>query len=322
MKKVRILLVAIVAVMLVFVSCSKIDEDAVNPNGGIDKVNIFNGSYVVKNGNGLTMKSSNLDVTQITWTMLAINSPYYPAAERPLALVKGKECITGLDANNWWSADGNNPVTFPIQPGVYSNLTPDEDLQLIAETKNAQGEVVYLAIKSFNPDANSFPLNMNGFQLGDKDYVDVSDIAAMAGSQYFTIKADFDVYPVNIEATKWKVYPIDAVTGIGTEFGWSDIVYDAANKVHYSVNIPVTSTPTEIYNSLAGKIMGNVTVTISESAHSGASASSVSLTKAAAGPGEGATFVVSSGKTGTFDSQTITWHNTPITMTTIPFVFE
>jgi len=125
------------------------------------------GSFIAQEGD-ITLKSADLNKVERTWTWYARSSSFYGNAT--LALVKGNEFITNSAAYNFWSVAGNNPTTIPVSLDdvTYANLTPDEDLRCVLETKNSNHQVVFLGIVDFNPTTANFPMTVPGFRLGDK----------------------------------------------------------------------------------------------------------------------------------------------------------
>src|ERR1035437_9622810 len=175
MKKLSLLLIILTTI---FTSCRKMDEYTSQSKIGHKNKAAYIESKAMSftaNDGDLIYKCSGDPLSPITydrtWTMMAKNSAFYGKAS--FALVKGNEFITGSTAYNYWHKDGNNPITYKASEMVYSNLTPDEDLRLITESKiqgtagAGSGVVAYLAMLDFNPSHNNFPIQLNGFRLGD-----------------------------------------------------------------------------------------------------------------------------------------------------------
>lgn len=320
MKKVKNSIVAFMAVALFAVftlgSCQKLGEDeGMQPNKGVTKVAVINGDYILKNGDITTTneKSADLGQVNITWTMLTDNTLFYPTPGLyggKWSLVDGREFITGSVADNFWSNSANNPVTFPTTgTGVYSNQTPDENVRLIAETKNAANEVVFLGMVDFNPSAANFPLTVNGFRLGDSLVINADAITSLPGGQYLTVTASFDLAPIDLAATKMK----NSVSGThttpsGTQFEWSDIVYGPA----VPTTVTIGSGNFTALSTLAGKIMGNIRITLSETGVPYQPSATIWAEKAAKGPGQGLKLTLKTNKIGWYDSGIINWHNEDI----------
>lgn len=286
-----------VAIATMFiVSCSKKD-DGVLPIVK-SSVNAIAGTFNVQDGDIQILKDAPLGVNR-TWTMQARKSSYYGGI--PFANVTGLEFIVNSAAYKFWIIPANNPVTYPASQAVYSNLTPDEDLRLIAETKVASGAVSFLAMLDFNPSSANFPLTLHGFRLGDELSINTYGLTKLSGGDKITITVSYDLAPIDLAATKSKV-TLTGSAGVpnGIEFTWADIVYGAS--VTSSVTVPASSNNNfvTLYNGLDKKVTGNITITVTE-----AGGTAITKTVEAKGAGHGLKITLSTTKVGWFDSGTI-----------------
>ena len=298
MKKLQLLL--LVLVVVAFASCKK--ENVSQPTTP-KYVKAFDGQFKVKDGD-ITFKATPLGVNR-TWTMYARNSSFYGGAA--YALVNGSEFITGSAAYNFWNTPANNPVTFAANQAVYSNLTPDEDLRIITETKDASDKVVYLGILDFNPEQASFPLTINAFRLGDVLQINTDAVKNLPGGNNLTITATFDLAPVDLDAT--KLGPVSGSGGVpnGLQFRWEDIIYGPA----VSTTLPVGAGDVTLYEGLDKKVMGNVIITITETGNGG---STIVKTVPAQLAGKGMMMKLSTTRIGWYDSGTIAFSDKDISV--------
>ena len=326
----KLSLIFVVAIMMaVIVSCSKKQDDTfVQPNNDAKKVALVKGDYILKNGD-ITLKSAPVG-QNITWTMLAKNTTFYPTSGQApyyvggdTYLIDGRELLTGTTAYNFWKTSaGNNPVNFSVatalSPGLYSNDTPDEDVRCIAETYDADDNLVYIGMIDFNPDVASFPLTVNGYRLGDELYVNWSQIKNLPATDALSLKVTYTVSPYEATATRAKAWGTLSTNGTPSgskELGWNDLVYGTAAA---SQTFDVAGTgDISVYNSVVGKITGNVTVSLYEGA---VLLSSVDVP--AQGPGHGMRITATTTKVGAFDSGTINWHNYDILINGVAITYN
>ena len=300
MKKLQLLLL-----VLVLVAVSSCKKESVNQTSDAPKyVKAIDGKFIAKDGD-ITFKSTPVGENR-TWTMYAKNSEFY--GNVAFALVNGSEFITNSAAYNFWHNTANNPVSFPANQGVYSNLTPDEDLRIISETKDANNNVVYLGILDFEPTSASFPLTVNCFRLGDVLQINTDAITRLPGGSNLTITATFGLAPVDLAAT--KLGPLTGTAGVpnGQQFKWEDIIYGAA----VSITLPVGVGNVILYEGLDKKVMGDITITITENGNGG---STIIKTVNAQLAGKGMLMTLSTTKTGWFDSSTIAFSDRDIDVT-------
>ena len=199
MKNIKSLFVLIAVVMLVgLTNCKKEDLGT-----STKYVGTVNGSFVSKDVNVSVSKSLGpFDAPAAStrnWIMYAINSPFY--GNQPFALVKGLEFLQGSAAYLWWSTNGNNPISFAANQGVYSNLTPAEPVRLIMETKDSDSKITYLGILDFNPTKVQFPLTVVGKRLGDAFTINTYELTKLPGAN-LTITVKFNLAPVDIAGTE------------------------------------------------------------------------------------------------------------------------
>ena len=304
----KIIGIASMALVLAVVFMTSCKKDTSAPVDQKQYVKAIAGSFVVKNGD-VTLKSTPVGVS-VDWSMYAKNSPFYAPAV--LALVDGREFITGSAAYNFWSNPANNPVNFPVGTSLYSNLTPNEDLRIISETKDVSNNVAYLGMLDFNPETANFPLTIHGFRLGDELTINTDAITSLPGGNNLTITVAYSLAPIDLTATKAKVTLSGTSPGVpnGTEFGWGDIIYGAL--------VPTTSTigagNFAVYDYLDKKAFGNIVISISETGNGG---SLIQKTVSAAGLGKGLFLKLTTTKIGWYDSGTISFTDTDITVETV-----
>ena len=246
--------------------------------------------------------------------MYAKNSPFY--GNVPFYQINGSEFITGSDAWNFWSVSGNNPITFPANTVVYSNLTPDEDLRLVSETKNKDNVTAFIGIIDFNPAGANFPLSVQCFRLGDKLTLNAHALKNLRGGEKLTITVTYNLHIIDLPAT--KLGTITGTNGIpnGTQFTWDDVKYGAINTFT-SPAIDTGNTDVEIYDGLNGKVTGNITINITNNSNP-ANPTTTILTIPAAGPGYGLKLTLTTQKVGWYDSQTIGVTDTDIHINDVP----
>jgi len=306
----KLSLVFLVALMVVSLfSCNKEEENAVASK---QYVKAIEGSFVAKDGD-ITLKGAPIGTTR-TWTMYATNSPFY--ANVPFALVRGAEFITGSVAYNYWSNTANNPVTFSATQAVYSNLTPDEDLRIISESKDAAGKVAYLGILDFNPGTANFPLTVNCFRLGDILTINADALTSLPGGDKLSIKVKYNLAPIDLEATK-----IAAVTGTGgvpngKQFQWADAKYGAS----VSNELTIGAHDFVVYEGIDSKVMGDIVITITDTytglVNDQPVATIILPAVQAAGPGKGLKLTLTTTKIGWYDSGIINFSDQDITVET------
>lgn len=306
MKKVNLFSMLIVAavMMLGLTNCKKdLNDSTLKPKKYVDAVAAsFN---VVQNG--LTFKSlpGNPVATQNVMSMYAKNSTFYGAT---LALIDGREFITGSPAYNFWHVTGNNPAPFGIGQIVYSNFTPDEDIRVIVESTNAGGTPYYIGINDLNPSTAQFPLDIKTFRLGDVLTINTDAITALPGTP-LTITVSFNTAPVDINSTKGNALANNATLDFG------DIIYDS-NLSNHSIVVPANQGDFVLYNGVTDKVLSPITITISGAGNS----PNVVATVLAKGAGHGLQMTLSTNKVGWFDSSNmnITQANLTIDLQDVP----
>lgn len=297
MKKIiGIISMALLLAVVFMTSCKK---DTTAPVDQKQYVKAISGSFIAKDGD-ITLKSAPVSVTR-TWSMYAKYSPFYTGA---FGLVDGREFITGSAAYNFWSLPANNPVTFAANQGVYSNLTPDEDLRLITESKDAFGNVAYLGVLDFNPGYANFPLTINAFRLGDVLILNTDAITGLPGGNNLTITAAFNLAPVDLAATKIGPLTLPGGTPNGNQLQWSDIIYGTP----VAQNVTVGGGNFGLYDGIDKKVMGNIVITITEAGNPPIVLPAI----AAKGAGKGLKLTLKTTKIGWYDSQTINFSDTDI----------
>jgi hypothetical protein len=308
MKKFNLCLTLIAVVMLVGLTNCKKDTE----NTSVTKyVGTVNGSFIAQDASIKINKDldPSLLITR-NWIMYAKNSPFY--GNQPFALVKGKEFITGSAAQQWWSKDGNNPVSFAASQAVYSNLTPAEPVRLIMEGYGSDNSILvaYLGILDFDPTAAQFPLAVTSKSLGDKLIVNADGLTKLPGGDLISITATFQAATVNLQATETKLQLSSGLnegqqTGVTGSLDFSDIVYNTPEPYYL---VPVKSGDCVVFSESASKIQGTITLTITfapSPSAPGVSGGSTTLTVPAAGPGQYRKIVLSTPKLGWYDSATI-----------------
>src|ERR1035437_2717234 len=305
MKKFNLIFALIAIVMLVGLTNCKKDTE----NTSVTKyVGTVNGSFVAQDASIKVNKDLAPDqlVTR-NWIMYAKNSPFYPG--QPFALVKGLEFITGSAAQQWWSKDGNNPISFAANQAVYSNLTPAEPVRLVMEGNNVSGKVAYLGVLDFDPTQAQFPLAVTSKSLGDKLIVNADALTTIPGGNLISISVTFDEFPVNISATETQYSLLSATGGQGAgvtgALDFSDIQY-LTSIPH--LNEPVSTGDCVVFDRIASKIKGTITLTITFASSPSApdvSGSVKTITVPAAGPGQYRKIVLTTTKLGWYDSATI-----------------
>lgn len=254
--------------------------------------------------------------------MYARNSVNY--GNQPFALVNGSEFITGSSAQQWWAISTNNPVDIPAS-GVYSNLTPDENLRVTEEAKIG-GKTAYLGINDFNPNSVDFPLNVNGLRLGDVLKIDVSQLVGLPGGEHLHFAVSDHQVKVDVEGTK-----LGSITG--NKLTWDDIKYNPtaedgtvtldANSTTGLPSVGQTFTSLSdvitLYDGYEGKFVpvdvnGNgdvtevgdgITITITEDAVSGGPGATLVIPVIPSLPGHGMIMKLTTTKVGWYDSATI-----------------
>lgn len=297
---IAIVSMALVLGVVLMTSCKKDDSSA--PQNEKQFVKSIEGSFIAKDGD-ITFKSAPIPVNR-TWSMYTNNAIWYPAGV--WTLVDGREFIDGSAADIWWSTAGNNPVTYPAGTGVYSNLTPDEDLRIIHEAKDAIGNVQYLGILDFNPTVANFPLTVNTFRLGDVLTLNTDAVTGLPGGSNLTITAAFNLAPIDLPATKMATVSNPVGIPNGLQFQWSDIVYGTPA----ATNVTVGGGDFVLYEGLTDKVVGDIVITLTETGNGG---SVIVL-----GPvhaqlaGKGLKLTMKTTKIGWYDSGTINFADTDI----------
>ena len=267
------LLVALVAIM--FTACKKDNE---KQSSSTNYVKAIAGSFIAKDGN-VTLKSGPEIVDPYTpvgvdrtWSVYAKNSAWYGyvSGSDQFNLVDGREFMISSVANKFWSKAGNNPISFGATQAVYSNLTPDEDLRMISESKLqgtggviGSGAVAYLGIIDFNPSNQvNFPLTVNCIRLGDVLTINTDQLTHLPGGTHLTFSVTYDYQTINLTLTKSG--SISGTNGVpnGTQLQYSDIKYGTTQT---TAPIPVNGSGNQIiYHGLDRKVVGNIVVTITD----------------------------------------------------------
>lgn len=304
MKKLSLVLVVALSAVILS-SCNKKEDNVLVPKQYVETIA---GSFIAQDGD-ITLKSAPLGVNR-TWTMYATNSPFYSNA--PFALIRGAEFITGSVAYNYWNDTVNNPVTFSATQAVYSNLTPDEDLRIISESKDAANKVAYLGILDFKPSAANFPLTVNCFRLGDVLTINTDALTKLPGGDKLSIKVKYNLAPIDLPATK-----LAAVTGTGgvpngKQFTWADVVYGTS----VASEMTVGSGDFVIYEGLDSKVMGDIHIEITDTYTGMVNDQPVAIIKLqaipASGAGKGLKLTLTTKKIGWYDSGVITFGDNDI----------
>ena len=316
MKNIKLIFALIAVVMLVeLTNCKKEVDDKTSVTKYVGTVN---GSFVAKDASIKITK--DLDPSQLAtrnWIMYAKNSPFY--GNQPLALVTGKEFITGSAAQQWWSVPANNPVSFAASQAVYSNLTPAEPVRLVMEGKDGSGNVAYLGVLDFDPTAAQFPLAVTSKSLGDKLIVNADGLTSKPGGNLISVSVLLQVTPVDIQATEKTLqlssFNEGSATGVTGALDFQNIVYNNGMSSLTS-QLPVGAGDCEVFNSTASKIKGiTIIITFAPSPSApGVSGSTITLTPQAAGPGQFLKIILTTSKLGWYDSATIGVNDQDITV--------
>lgn len=312
MKKFQLLL--LVLVVVAFASCKK-NEVPTQDSNAAKYVETIAGSFSAKEGD-VTFKSAPIAYER-TWTMYAKSSLLYSDV---FGKIDGREFIAGSSAYTFWHNSANNPVTFPASQAVYSNNTPAEPLRLITETKNALHQVAYLGMLDFNPSAANFPLTIHCYRLGDVLQINTNALTTLPGGQNLSFSVKYNLAPVNLAGTEILADLSGVNTGVpnGNEFTWADIQYGTPAEQLLSIPTGLAGAGDyTIYDGIGGKVT-SVEITITETGTGGTPGSTivkpVTFTVEA---GKGMKMVLSTTKIGWYDSQTINWADTDITINTV-----
>ena len=284
MKKFNLFLSLIAVVMLVGLTNCKKDTE----NTSVTKyVGTVNGSFKAQDGD-ITFKSypdAPLGVTR-TWTMYRHNLGGF---ER----VDGSEFITGSIAYEFWNNSANNPISFAASQSVYSNLTPIEDLRLVSETKDKDGNTAYMGIIDFNPSnlgGQGFPLTIKGYRAGTVLVVNTDALTSLPGGMGLAITLTYNLQPIDIEQTKKITY--------GAPFDFSQFAH----------GIPVPTTTVAgpgnfvVYDGLDKHILGDIQLKI---VVDGNEAKAFLVTLPAIQYGKGMLVKLTTTKIGWYDSATV-----------------
>jgi hypothetical protein len=302
-------------VMLVGLTNCKKDSNVPEKN----YVEAIKGSFIPKDVNIAIKKDVNPfvapEIVTHTWTMYAVNSPFYNHV--PFGLINGSEFVTNSAAQIWWSTPGNNPITFPANIPVYSNLTPAEPVRLIMETKNASNVITYLGIVDFNPTQTQFPLTIDGKRLGDVLAINTDALTSLPGGSNLTITVKFNLYPVDMTATEYGTLSTASsgiATGVTGVLNFCDIKYGTTPD---NIIANAGSGNFILYNGVNKKVFDNIEITIFEAASSSTSANTFVVTVPASKvgiAGKGSLLKVTTTKVGWYDSQTANSSDTDITV--------
>lgn len=284
------LLVAVV-MMLGLTNCKKDLKESTPVS--TQYVDAIDASFIPQDINVSVAKSLPFDApvaANRTWSMYAKNSPFYSNAA--FALINGSEFIHGSAAQIWWSTNPN-PVSFPASQQVYSNLTPDENVRLVMETKDADSKVAYLGVVDFNPPYAQFPLTVIGKRLGDAVTLNTNALTSLPGAA-LTITATFDLRPINLADTK-----LGSLAGSSLEF--SDIKYNDA----IPTTVTVGSGDFVLYSGYDAKVFGRIDIKITQAASQSTPETTFHVYVDGLGtPGKSTKMTMSTTKVGWYDSST------------------
>ena len=289
MKKIKLIFVLIAVVMLVgLTNCKKTDNDnspVVTPVGTID------GSFIAQDGGIKISKDlAPAEIINRTWSMYAKNSPFYPGQQ--FALINGSELPSGSEAQQWWAIGTNNPLNLTASQ-TYTSLMPTEPVRLVMEGFGANDtRAAYLGIVDFDPTQVQFPLAVAGKSLGDKLIINADALTSQSGGNSITVTVSFDVYEVNMTATKSKLQlSSSSITGVSGMLDYNDIQYESQPSSTYSKSdFPVGTGDYVVYSDIASKIKGNITIKITQNGNT------ITLTPSAATSGQGMKITLSISK--------------------------
>ena len=283
MKKVNsfIMLFVAVAMILGLSNCKKDNLEENLPT----YLEVVDGSFIADDGD-ISFKGAPVAVNR-RWSM-------YQYTNMDYRLIDGTEFVTGSKAWQFWSVASNNPITFPANVSVYSNLTPCTDIRLISETLDADGKVAYLGMLDLNPVTMfpQFPCTVKGYRLGDVLTINTDALTSLPGGMDLDITFEYNLAEVDLPATM-EFLPW------GVAFDWSKIVYKTA--------APLTKTAGPgnfvVYEGLDSKVVGSIKITIV--IDNNTSATPYTTTIQAPGAGKGMNVVLTTTRIGWHDSATI-----------------
>jgi len=218
MKKVRILLVAIVAVMLVFVSCEK---EALDENPNLSDVAFVAGTASVQDGD-ILLKSEPVAGSRDWYN-------FYKIAIVDAWSLLGKPNTPFLHesaAENDW-VTGANPVNLSLANLLSLTYAPYCYNRMVSVTKAADGTPMYLGIKDFDYPQHNFNITMKGRQL--KDYLSVDFKDLQVRGYKFIISGSYDLETIDLAKTM--------ITSSGTDAGWPNYSYVSASAEHKTFSV-------------------------------------------------------------------------------------
>lgn len=275
MKKVLFLSVA---VMIIALSSCEVKDDVAQPSTPSQYVASIEGEFMAKDRD-VTLKSAPVGLNRI-WTV-------YKKVGGVFSLVDGSEFITGSAAYNDWH-NGLNPVTFSVSQALYITYCPVMDLRVTTQTLNSSGQVAYIGIHDFFPNAANFPITITGRRMGDVLKINMDSLQNIPGYN-FQVSVTYNLSTIDIAATT-----LGATT---TDVAWPTLLYTAA------VNVPATAAITgpsdfTVYDGLDKKVVGNIVLNITDPGNN------INITKTvpAEGFGYGLVLVLKTNKAGYYHS--------------------
>ena len=289
MRKFNLFLTLIAVVMLVgLTNCMKKETD----NTSVTKyIGTVNGSFIAQDaGIKISKDLAPTNITTRAWSMYAKNSPFY--GNQPFALINGSEFLAGSAAQQWWVISSNNPIILAADQ-TYSSLIPTEPVRLVMEGFGSDNtKAAYLGIIDFDPTIAQFPLTVTSKSLGDILIVNADGLTSQSGGNPITVTVSFNVYPVNIVATKNKSQLSTAsITGVSGVLDFIDVQYDQQPSPTYSKsNFPVEAGDCVVFSDIASKIKGDITIKVTQNGNT------ITLTQPAAALGQGMKITLSVSK--------------------------
>lgn len=294
MKKVKFLFVALMAVMLVtFTACEK--EDVLQ---SVKYAAVVDGGDVMFADNDITLKSAP--------TTGGHNFECYRKyVTSSWEFVDGSEFLPGSAAALDWSTGNglNRSPWYANGTGVYVTYCPVLPMRFVSKaTSGANGTAIsYLGIYDFTPNANSFPITLNGRRLGDVLQINTDALTALPGYSNMSFDVTYTKNLIDVDGTI-KNSTADTKTGWPNYSYTGDPIVDTAHLSGAGLGVQT------IYDGLEYTITDTITVAIN------VDGTTIKKKTAAPGSDKGLKITLTTNKVGWYNSGIINLTDVDITV--------
>lgn len=218
--------------------------------------------------------------------------------------VDGSEFLPGSAAALDWSTGNglNRSPWYANGTGVYVTYCPVLPMRFVSKaTSGANGTAIsYLGIYDFTPNANSFPITLNGRRLGDVLQINTDALTALPGYSNMSFDVTYMQKTIDINGTIKN-------STVDTKLGWPNYSFSDSTFVTKHLSSSQNGVQT-IYDGLEYTITGTITVAIN--------VDNTTITKTVEAPGsdKGLKITLTTNKVGWYNSGIINLTDVDITV--------